>query len=123
MPFIFGNVWILASLAEIVFNSHCLNLISKKDLHSIFYAYSELPETSLICNLWVDFALEARKHGCELRSSMDGGLPALKPLSGIVWVVVGKLVANLTESLPVICNDPPVSAQVTRLILVPQTSD
>jgi len=27
------------------------------------------------------------------------------------------------ESIRDICNDPPVSAQVTRLILVPQTSD
>ena len=33
---------------------------------------------------------------------MDGGLPALKLLSRIVWVVVGKLVADLTKSLPVI---------------------
>jgi hypothetical protein len=62
MPFIFGSVWILASLAEIVFNSHYLTLVSKKDLHIILQKYSELQETSLRCNLWFDFALEVRKH-------------------------------------------------------------
>ena len=51
-----------STLAEIVFNSHYLTLVSKKDLHSILQEYSELPENSLIRNLWFDFALEARKH-------------------------------------------------------------
>jgi len=51
-----------STLAEIVFNSHYLTLVSKKDLHSILQEYSELPENFLIRNLWFDFALEARKH-------------------------------------------------------------
>ena len=38
---------------------------------------------------------------------MDSGLPELKPLSAIIWVVVGKLVADLTESLPVISAGKP----------------
>ena len=33
---------------------------------------------------------------------MNSGLPAFKPLSGIIWIVVGKLVTDLTESLPLI---------------------
>jgi len=38
---------------------------------------------------------------------MDGGLPAFKTLSGMVRVVVSKLVADLAESLPVISASQP----------------
>ena len=36
--------------------------LAKRMLHSNLQEYSELPENSLIRNLWFDFALEARKH-------------------------------------------------------------
>jgi hypothetical protein len=38
---------------------------------------------------------------------MHGGLPALKTLSGIVRVVMCKLVADLAETLPIISASQP----------------
>jgi len=53
-------------------------------------------------NLWLDFANEASEHRYKLRSCMDSGLPAFKPFRWTIWIVVGKLIADLTKSLPVI---------------------
>lgn len=61
-----------------------------------------LKATSLSHNLWLDFALKARKHRSKLCGSLESGLQPFKTFSGIVRVVVGKLVADLAESLPFI---------------------
>lgn len=45
--------------------------------------------------LHLDFALKLRQYFNELGCCMDGSLQAFKTLSGIVWVIMGKLVANL----------------------------
>ena len=45
--------------------------------------------------LRLDFALKLRQYCNELGCCMDGSLQAFKTLSGIVRVIMGKLVPNL----------------------------
>ena len=59
------------------------------------------------CKLWREFALKPNQHCNELRSSMDGGLQAFKALSGTIWIIMGKLVADLAEKLPVVSAGEP----------------